>query len=58
MILTHHYSDEVSIVIAERTVPFQDEMLRPQEDVEVSRVVAHHLGDLIDPVVLQKRIDE
>lgn len=46
------------IIVAEGTVTLQDEMLRPQEDVEVSRVVAHHLGHLIYSVVLEKRIYE
>lgn len=53
---THHDGDVVPVVVGQRAVAAQDEVLCPHEHVQVARVVAHHLGHMVQPVVLQKRV--
>lgn len=43
----YHDCNEVPIIIRQRPITAQDEVLRAQEDVQVSRMITHDLGHVI-----------
>lgn len=55
---TYHDGDEMAVIVGQRSVTLENEVLGAQEDVQIGWVVTHHLTNLVQSVALEKCIDE
>lgn len=46
------------IVERQRPIPTKNEVLRPKEMIQVGGVIAHHLTDMVQSVVVQEGVYE